>query len=735
MDLAEKLDLHEYLQAFRAFMARPKEVSLQGDVLVHYRYLKALEEAQIPKAPELGSFDAFFVRLQKQGVLHLDESFEIIKLIAYLQRLKATLFQEPVASWVAELTIPETLTALVREFTDEGSINPAYDETLADIERALKKTRESIRESLYALTRSSKLSEFLVDSQVHLHENEQALLLRGGFGRVLKGSVVGRTTAGYFYVVPQSVRSLKERESQLLSEREAILWQHTKRISEELRKQLRFLRFADAFFDRFDHYRARILFAKSKGYLFVPPDTQKRIVLHGFAHPALSDPKPIDIRFEKEVMLITGVNAGGKTMLLKSLLAAAYMSTHLLPMRCDATKTKIGHFKRIEAIIDDPQSVKNDISTFAGRMRAFAELFKQKEALVGVDEIELGTDSDEAASLFRVLLQRLRKRGMRFVVTTHHKRLASLMASESETELVAALYDEQNRVPTYRFLQGSIGKSYAFETALRYGIPETVVDEAKRVHGEDKERLNELIERSSELERTMRAKIAENEAAQAKLNAKIKALQEEEERLRQKHAKALATLENRYNAALKRAQAALKAKESKEGRRLLNEAHRHKSMAPRRIEASAKPEPLKVGDRVKYRSHKGELLAIKGKEAAIEVEGLKMRVPLADLKRLSTATTTPKASKAKQPATTVHVEKSGASVSVKLLGLYAEEAEEKLDKFLSDAMVNGLSEVEVIHGTGKGILAKVVERYLREHPKIKSFYRPAANQGVTIVEL
>ena len=95
-----------------------------------------------------------------------------------------------------------------------------------------------------------------------------------------------------------------------------------------------------------------------------------------------------------------------------------------------------------------------------------------------MDEIELGTDSDEAAALFKVILDDLVSKGQKVVVTTHHKRLAALMADRDDVELMAAIYDEEFRVPTYEFMQGIIGKSYAFETASRYGISNKIVNEA-----------------------------------------------------------------------------------------------------------------------------------------------------------------------------------------------------------------------------------------------------------------
>jgi DNA mismatch repair protein MutS2 len=306
------------------------------------------------------------------------------------------------------------------------------------------------------------------------------------------------------------------------------------------------------------------------------------------------------------------------------------------------------------------------------------------------------------------------------------------MASDDEVELIAALYDEERRVPTYTFLQGSIGKSYAFETAQRYGVPAAIVNRARKVYGEDKENLNELIERSSALEREMRQKIAKIDAELKAVERQKQRLLDEETKLKEQHRKALATLENRYNAATKKAREALKAKESAEGRRLLNVAHQRKNIEVK--EAKLKePEPLKEGEKVKYRSHKGELLSIRGKEATIIVDGLKMRVPLSQLKRRGAE---PKVTTPQKPQkATHHVQKSGASVSVKLLGMYADEAIDTVDKFLSDALVNNLSEVQIIHGTGSGVLAKLVTEYLKKHPKIQKFYRMPGNLGITVVEL
>ncbi len=732
--ITQKLDLDGYLNKFTSFMAREKSVAMQGDANNHYRYIKALEKVDIPQMPQIPNLDDKLARLSKQGVLHLDEIYHFVKIIYLFNKLKAMELPQPMAGKIAEIEIPQEILNITTYFTDEGDLDPSKDDELFDIQNAVERNKRDIKEVLSSITRSSKLQDYLVDSSIHLINGEEALLVRGGFSSVIKASIIGRSSAGFFYILPDKIKELKDKEAKLLSKKEEIIWRYCKEFSAIMHRWERFLRFLNKEFDIFDHYQARVKFAKAFDYKFILPSKTKDVILQDFAHPALDNPKPINISLKKPIMLVTGVNAGGKTMLLKSILSAVYMSKYLLPFRCDVNRSVVGTFKSIEAIIDDPQSVKNDISTFAGRMLEFSKLFRKKDAIVGVDEIELGTDADEAASLFRVLLDELIKRDITFIVTTHHKRLASLMAGEDSVELVAALYDEEKRRPTYTYLQGSIGKSYAFETAQRYNIPESIVEKAKELYGEDKERLNELIEQSTKLERDMRQKIAKLDTQIKELHRKEEALKETQEKMKEEQRKVLATLENRYNAATKRALSALKEAESAKARQLLNEAHKHKNRAKLKDKDDTKLPEFKVGQKVKYRSHTAEILSIKSKEAFISADGIKMRVPLKELKVLpqNIKTLKPKI-KAKAD---IKVQRSNkASLFIKLLGMRADEAIDALDDFLSNALMHGLSEVEVIHGTGSGVLAKVVSEHLKKHPKVKNFYRMPGNMGVTVVEL
>jgi len=731
--ITQKLDLDQHLSNFKNFYARDKAIEMQGDINQHFKYISALSSVEFPTMKEVQNLDEQLQRIKKQGVLRIEDIYAFVTMIEYFNALKASSLPEPLNKWIREIDVHEDISDIILYFTDEGNINPEREPELYDIEKALKQNKSELKDKLYRLAHSSSLKDYLVDTQVHFLNGEETLMVRGGFNKAIKASVVGRSSGGFFYILPQSISHLKEKESTLLSRKEEVIYRYCQNFSATLHKHFLFMRYINREYDKFDHYQARVLFSRAFDYSFILPSKRKVVKLNGFCHPAIDKPKPVDIKLEKSVMLITGVNAGGKTMLLKSLLSAVYMSKNLLPFKCNEEKTEVGHFKSIEAVIDDPQSVKNDISTFAGRMVEFSKLFDKEDAIVGVDEIELGTDSDEAASLFRVMLDELKKKGITFIVTTHHKRLASLMSTDDDVELIAALYDEEQRQPTYTFLQGSIGKSYAFETAQRYGVPEYIVLKAKEVYGEDKENLNELIEKSTTLEREMRLKLEKIDEDLKAVERKREDLENIEERLNEQQRKAVATLENRYNAATKRALEAMKVKESTEGRRLLNEAHKQKKLSThaKKVEQPNK-RVLQIGDSVKYRSTRGEVLNIRNKEATIEVDGLKMRVPITQLRYIESV----QKKAVNKPKTVVNVEKSGrGAISIKLLGCYADEALDKLDVFLSDALVAGFSSVEVIHGTGSGILKKVIIDYLKSYPKLQSFHGQKGNLGITIVNL
>lgn len=722
-ELFEKLDLSEYLSAYNEFLARPKPLFISGDSRANYEKIEEISSLNLKSPKEIANLDDALMRVSKQAVLHISEIYEFSKIIEYFNYLKSQNFGDKMRGYLDKIEIPSSIDKICEYFDENGEFKESIDERLISINEAYKNKKKQIDESLKKLIYTKHLSPYLVDTQIHYINSNEALLVRGGFNHALKGTVIARSSGGYFYVLPDIVSKLKSEQSDLMDKKEEILFEHAKIISSIFHKNLPFLKFINSAFDYIDSLIARVSFAKSRDYNFVLANSSKDIILSEFAHPALKNPKRISVDFRGKILLITGVNAGGKSMLLKSILSAALLAKYLLPMSINSAKSSIGSFKEFEAIIEDPQNSKNDISTFAGRMLGFSKILGKKQILIGVDEIELGTDFEEAASLYSVLLTSMMSSDIKMVITTHHKRLAMLLAKNSEVELIAALYDEQNSRPKYEFLKGIIGKSYAFETASRYGIPANLVASAKRAYGDDKENLNEMISKALNLELELKLKLKSTEEKELKLDELLKDLKEAKIRADETLRARLSSLETEFYKAINEAKRGINLKDTKEKQRSLNNAN---SIAKSIQKPTVLSEPieLKVGDRVKYDKIKGVVLSLSKNDAIIDSNGVNLRVPISLLKLTNQSPLN------NQKSVNISLSRpNSASVMIDLHGLRSDEAIEKLDKFISDALIAGFDEVLIKHGIGTGKLAYAIKEFLKSHPSVKAFRDGAPSEG------
>lgn len=718
-NLLAKLDLSTFIESFESFLARPKALFIPGDSAQNYAKLMELGSCELKAPKSVADLRDALERLKLSAVLHISEIYEFSKILGYFLYLKSQNIGAKTDEYLAKIIIPEQIANIVSYFDENGELKDSIDGRLGEINEAYKRKKAQIDESLRSLMRSKNISEFLAENTIHFINGAECLLLRGGFNAVIKGTVVARSSAGYFYVSPASIEALKNEQSALLDKKEAIIYEHAKRISKLFSENVKFLSFINTAFDYMDALLARAFFAKSRDLSFVLPNSSKDIVLSEFAHPALNNPKRISIDFSRQVLLVTGVNAGGKSMLLKSILAAAFCAKYLLPLSINAAKSKIGSFKEIDAIIEDPQSVKDDISTFAGRMTSWAKLLNKKNIIIGIDEIELGTDANEAAALYSVLIESALKNDVKMIITTHHKGLALRLAKNENVGLLAALYDEKNAKPKYEFLAGIIGKSYAFETALRYGIPATLINSAKESYSE--QGLNDAITKAINLELELKTKIKKTDEKSAKLDNLIESLKEQKIAANDELSALRARLEREYFLAINEAKKAVNLKDTKEQQRAINRAN---ELANKIQKPSLAPPPsLKIGDSVKYGNIKAKVLEIRKNEASIDADGIKMRVPLSALKKGGISAD-------KLVGVSVKIEApKNASVMIDLHGLRGEEAVARLDKFISDALLAGFDEVLIKHGIGTGKLAFAVKEFLKAHPSVKGFRDGAPSEG------
>lgn len=745
--LANKLDLNVFLVRFREYFARFREIdqlTLNGDRQFYAALLEELDKwSELPSPPPpVKVLDTALVHLQKYGTLHLAEIYAFASLIDYFSYLKRALSAKSqiapkLYAWLEKIIIPQELDGLKEQFENEESLKKGVYHDIDSLNHHLKMNTGEIENVMRKILHSPALAPYLVDHCVHYMNQNECLLLKSGYSHVLKGMVLERSQGGFFYLLPDSIIALKERQARLQESLQLAIYEVCKKLSALLHKHLRFLRFLNMAFDMFDSIYARLSFAREHNLCFITTFTDSRdIVLSEFCHPALENPKPFNVVCKGEILMITGVNAGGKTMLLKSLLTACFLTKHLIPFKINPHKSQIPYFKYIVAIISDPQNSANHISTFAGRMLELSNTLHLPNMLLGIDEIELGTDSDEAASLYKVVLEFLLTRTAKVVLTTHHKHLAALMAHNPKVQLLAALYDMQSQRVLFEFLDGSIGKSYAFETAARYGIPSTLITQAKQSYGEDKQRLNELIERSSQLEMDLCAKRDELQSQIALYERKIQALSEQASAQKTEFQSHKAHLDSLYFEAIQTLKSALKETESKSMHQAFNKAHTimrgldSKKSSNLEFDPSYKKDKkcyskhLQVGDRVKYKKTHGVIASIQGKNYMVDLEsGVRLKATR-DMLTLSTA---PAAHTPSFKLIKTHHRHGG--VKLDLHGKRGEEAIEELDEFLSNALVAGYDEVLVYHGIGTGVLSRLVRDFLLAHPKVQHFEDAPANMG------
>ncbi|ETD25134.1 endonuclease MutS2 [Helicobacter macacae] len=773
--LIKQLDLESFFADFATFLARKKPMYLNGDLAVYKKMIDELDLAfcdsiHLPQIPRVDLLEPALMHLNKNGNLHLSQIYNISKILGYFCTLQKHIqknSQIPAKStlkeWIEKIIFPPNLLESLLIFTQNGEIKDGIFPQIDSIKSSISNVASSIKSEFSALLNSKHLESYLVDKQVHFIYECQTLLLKAGFSKALNGNILERTQSGYFYVLPSAIARLYERQNSLRDSLEVEIANIAKNLSILLKKHILFLRFIDKEFDKFDLLQARLNFAKSKNLEFILPyvASQKKakqakdissfysdslkIILHDFCHPILANPKPTNIVFDKGALILTGVNAGGKTMLLKSILSAVFLAKLLMPMKINPHKSRIPHFRQIAAIISDPQNTKNDISTFAGRMLEFSQNLGRENMLLGIDEIELGTDADEASSLYQILLDEILKRGNKIVLTTHHKRLASLMAGDSRVQMSAALFDVNLGKPLFDFLHGSIGKSYAFESAERYGIPTLLVERARKHYGEDKERLNELIEQSSKLEIELKSK---QEQAQKELeNLQKKSAQYDELiiALQEKFAKKEMVMERAYKEALDTLKQ--KANTMSEAHRNINTAHKilesfyaqddesdenaknARHTKARATNATNPKSSYKKGDTIKYNGKRGKILEIHSKHFLVELDsGMRLKVDFAKANEKSHSNLLPthklQKDSSKSVATkgyTLELAHSGASPSLDLHGFRVEEAIEAMEDFISQSLVAGFDEVAICHGLGGGVLARVTREFLSTHPKVVSF--------------
>jgi DNA mismatch repair protein MutS2 len=469
-------------------------------------------------------------------------------------------------------------------------------------------------------------------------------------------------------------------------------------------------------------------------------------------------PLELDWPAEKRLIAISGPNAGGKTVVLKTAGLFSLMAQAGLPLPCGSS-TRLPVFRAIRAEIGDAQEILAGRSTFSSSMETLAAILREAGPglLALIDEIGGSTDPEEGSALAIAFLEEYLARGGRALVTTHFSALKNFAAARGDSVCAAMEFDEETGRPNYRLHPGLSGRSRALSVAREQGLPETVLRRSRDILGEAWRRREE---REAEAEAAIeRLRQSERELALERDAARREAekLAKERDSRAAEHARmleeGLAGFERARRDLARRVEAEILAIRSDASRRaeasterLIARAEAAASSEPvlaeAQEEALAKTRDLAAGERARVRGSKtaGVVLSLDAETAWLEVSGKRMRVPRANLEPLGGAEPSPGK---KRGAVTASVpagpEPVNATVlEINVIGQRIEDALSEIEKRLDEALLSAAGRLRIIHGHGTGRLRDAVREHFRDHPAVASLRAGDAREGgngATIVEL
>ena len=649
----------------------------------------------------------------------------------------------------------------------DGTISDDASPELARLRREIARARTEVLAELESVRRAHR--DVVTDAPPTMRRDRYCLPVRSSVRSQLAGLLLDVSARGVTsFVEPLGVVELNNRLAAALAG-EA---REIQRILHEISRL-----FADARADlaaavevlaELDAIQAKALFGAAVEGRIVVPGEGRDMHLAGARHPLLDerlhllrlqvfgdserrDPDhrvvPLDFRMPEGIrtLVISGPNAGGKTVVIKTIGLMVLMCYSGIPLPVNEG-TVIPDFDRMWCHIGDEQDVGADLSTFSGAMAATARLLERAGSgtLVLFDEIGAGTDPLEGAAIGCAVLEELNRRGSLTVVSTHLAAIALAASSANGMENAAMEFDEGSARPTYALRMGRPGRSRALEIARRMGVSEGVLERAQELLGGDHLELDRWLRRLEQLEQELEAeRVAvlerQHHAERARRDAEreIERLEAERRELPEKLAAEREELRRRAKAKLDKAVARLqKATEEHEalGRRRLQKLRDEalRLEVPERDVEGASPDGLAEGARVRMAfGGEGDVRTIRGSQAQVEVAGKKLWVPVSDLEILEKPT----------PRRGARVEVVAAEEltrEINLIGLDSERAREDLERFLDQAFTAGAPAVRVVHGHGAGILRRMVAEVCRSHPAVRGYRHPPQHlggSGATEVEL
>ena len=745
--------------------------------------------------------------MDEQELFDLRRSLETIRdIIRFLQRNDEEESDCPYPSLkklAGDITVfPQLITKIDGILNKYGKIKDNASTELSPIRRELANTMGSISRSLNSILRNAQ-SEGYVDKDVAptMRDGRLVIPVAPGLKRKIKGIVHDESASGKtVFIEPAEVVEANNRIRELEGDERRELIRILTEFSNTLRPSIPEILQSYEFLAEIDFIRAKSHFAIQTNSIKPSLENEQLLDWTMAVHPLLQlslakhgkkvVPLDIELNLKRRILIISGPNAGGKSVCLKTVGLLQYMLQcgMLVPMH---ERSHVGLFGSIFIDIGDEQSIEDDLSTYSSHLTNMKIMMKNcnERSLILIDEFGGGTEPQIGGAIAEAVLKRFNIKGTFGVITTHYQNLKHFAEDHEGVVNGAMLYDRHLMQALFQLQIGNPGSSFAVEIARKIGLPEDVIADASEIVGSEyinaDKYLQDIVrdkrywegkrqtirQREKHMEETIARYQAEMEELQKSRKEIIRQAKEEAERLLQE---SNARIENTIRT-IKEAQAekektrlvrqeladfresidnltskeqedkiARKMEKLKEKQNRKKEKKQNGTKEQPAVQQTPKATPITEGCpvRIKGQSSVGEVLEINGKNAVVAFGSIKTTVKTERLERSNAVPQKQESAKSSfvsnQTQDSMYEKKLNFKQDIDVRGMRGDEALQAVTYFVDDAILVGMSRVRILHGTGTGILRTLIRQYLQTIPGVRHFadeHIQLGGAGITVVDL
>lgn len=700
--------------------------------------------------------------LESEDFLNLAYSLETITSCKTFLAKTAEVY--PALFRMAEpVTLPATLAQSVfTRIDDKGIVRDSASSELARIRKKLRDEQGRLRKLADQIFRNAVGESWVPEGALPtIRDGRVVIPIQAEHKRKLKGFILDESATGQtVFLEPAEMLDANNeiRDLEHSEKREVI--RILRELTDDFRRELPALRIAYRFLSEIDFVRAKGKLALEINSDLPIVENKPELVWYQARHPLLYlslkgkrevVPLSLELDQKERMLLVSGPNAGGKSVCLKTVGLLQYMLQcgMLVPL---SDRSRMGIFNDIFLDIGDQQSIENDLSTYSSHLRNMNVFIQHAtdSSLALLDELGSGTDPDFGGAIAQAILDTLLQKKVWGVATTHYYNLKLFAGQHPGIRNAAMRFDDKNLVPLYVLDIGKPGSSFALEIARKIGLPAYTIEEAEKLVGKDLAGFETLV-RSLEKERqelSEKVKRLERQDAELKQSlAKYESLHTDlEKRKKEIITKAREDASNLLRQTNREIEKTIRhIKENKAEKKETVKVRKNLETLTQKVsgvstEVKRPTETLKEGDRVRIIGQEGSgtILSVQGKNATVQFGLIKSVTKLDKLEKVTATVQKEIVSRLRSAGIDVHEKRANFNSTLDIRGKRVDEVISILDQFMDTAILLGQSQLRILHGKGEGVLRKVVRDHLKSYREVASIRDEHIEQGgdgITVVVL